>query len=122
MPPETPPDDGLPASWSASARSTYSEIEAARADLDAVGLAALYEACALLAFADEMQARVNEDGLVVTGSKDQPAAHPLISEILRARGQALAALRVLDAGRVRSGASQAGSALVSKRWHGPRAA
>ena len=122
MSPDTPPDDGLPASWSDSARSTYNEIEAARADLDAVGLASLYEACALLAFADEMQARVNEDGLVVTGSKGQPAAHPLIAESLRARSQALATLRVLDTSRVRSGASQAGAALVARRWHGPRAA
>ena len=119
-PPDRPVDsyDGLPSSWSDSARETFVQIEAENPDLDATSLATLSEACNLLASADLMQERVDLDGLVVLGSQGQPAAHPLISEVRQARVQALAALRALGIARGQSGASQAGAALASKRWNG----
>lgn len=114
----TTPTDGLPTAWSESVRSTYTEIEREHPNLDAASLATLYECCSLLATADAMQSRVDVDGLVVSGSADQPVAHPLISEVRQARVQALAALRAIGIGREQSAASAAGAALAGKRHHG----
>lgn len=115
---ESDPYEGLPASWSASAKTTYVEIEADNPNLDAAGSTALYEACGLLASADIMQARVDADGLLVTGSKNQLVAHPLIAEIRLARVQALAALKALSLTRAGgSAASRAGASLAGARWH-----
>ena len=122
--PAPPPDvhvdsyDGLPASWSDSAKETFVQIEAEHPDMDATSLAILSEACNLLASADLMQERVDLDGLLTTGSQGQLVAHPLISEVRQARVQALAALKALGLARGQSGASQAGAALASKRWTG----
>lgn len=113
---EPDPYDGLPASWSASVKTTYVEIEKDHPNLDAASSAALYEACGLLATADTMQARVDVDGLLVTGSKDQLVAHPLIAEIRLARVQALAALKALSLTRNGSAASRAGASLAGARW------
>ena len=117
---EHAPDDGLPITWSLSSRATFAEITAEHPYLDASSQATLYETTALLASADAMDARIEADGLVILGSRGQPAAHPLIGEARMARVQALAALRSLGLAKGQSSASVAGSALVSKRWHGPR--
>jgi hypothetical protein len=109
--------DGLPSSWSESARETYAQIAAAQDPLDVATAASLYEACALLASADAMQERVDSDGLMVAGSRGQLVAHPLIVLSTSARVQALAALRNLGlTRRAGSEASNAGRALVSKRY------
>lgn len=116
---ESEPDDGLPPTWSLSSRATFAEITAENPYLDASAATTLYEACALLASADAMDARIVADGLVILGSRGQPVAHVLIGEVRMARVQALAALRSLGL-KGQSPASAAGSALVSKRWHGAR--
>ena len=115
---KTTPRDDLPAHWSDSVATTYVEITAENPNLDAALLASLYEACELLATADAMQARVNADGMMVSGSTGQPVAHPLISEARHARVQALAALKALGLAQSASPASRAGSALVSARYKG----
>lgn len=109
---------GLPNSWSESAKETFVQIEAEHASLDATSLSSVFEACGLLALADALAERVEADGPVVSGSQGQPVAHPLLSEIRLNRVQALGSLRALGLARSQSGASRAGAALVSKRWHG----
>ena len=117
---ETDPYEGVPPTWSESSRATFAEITAENPYLDASSQATLYEASALLASADAMDARIEADGLVILGSRGQPVAHVLIGEARMARVQALAALRSLGLAKGQSTASAAGSALVSKRWHGAR--
>ncbi len=107
--------DGLPEAWSLSARETYAAIAEDRPDLDAVQTSTLYEAAALIATADAMQAIVDAEGLTTTGSQSQLVAHPLLSEIRLSRVQAMAALKALGISAP-SSASAAGSALVAKRW------
>ena len=107
--------EGLPTSWSLSSRETFAQISSDHPYLDAASRAALYEACAGLASADLMQARVDADGLLMEGSQGQRVAHPLIGEIRHARALALSGLRSLGAAP-KSGASQAGAALASRRW------
>lgn len=111
---------GLPESWSESAKETYVQIEAEHPNLDAASLSSLFEACGLFALADALAERVAADGYTVPGSQGQAVAHPLLSEIRLNRVQALGALRSLGLARGQSAASQAGAALVSKRWHGAR--
>ena len=120
---DTSPDryDGLPASWSDSAKETYVQIADDNAGLDAASLSTLYEACGLFSLADALAAQVEKDGYVVPGSNGQPTAHPLLSEVRLNRIQAMSALRALGIARNQSGASRAGAALVAKRWHGPAA-
>ncbi|WP_104090939.1 hypothetical protein [Cryobacterium sp. N19] len=80
VPPLDDLDDGLPTTWSASSRATFAEITAKNPYLDASSQATLYEASALLASADAMDARIAADGLVILGSRGQPFAHVLIGE------------------------------------------
>jgi hypothetical protein len=111
---------GLPASWSDSAKETFAAIREDHPNLDAATDAQLYEACSLIALSDEMQARIDLDGLVVPGSRGQLAQHPLAASVIRSRAQAIAALRALGLARGQSSASAAGAALVAKRHHGVR--
>lgn len=115
--PEAARYDGLPASWSESARETYAQI-AEEHTLDAATTAALFEACQLLAQADAMAEQIEADGLMVTGSAGQPVPHGLLSEVRLCRVQAIAALRALGVARGQSPASAAGAALAAKRHHG----
>ena len=102
-------------SWTASAKRTFREVTEAHPDLDKSTLSTLYGACDLMSEADEMQKRVDTDGLMVTGSQGQPVAHPLIAEVRQYRRAALDTIRQLGlAGR--SSASSAASALANKRW------
>lgn len=101
--------------WSAGAKRAFREVLAAHPTLDSAKLTGLYGACELIAAADKMQQRVDEDGLTVAGSMGQTVAHPLIAEIRQYRRSALDTLRALGLDG-RSGASQAASALASKRW------
>ncbi len=107
----------LPAWWSASARETYAQIEEEHA-LGPIEAATLFEACALLAFADDAEALVRRDGLTSVGSMGQPTAHPLVAEVRQFRREALAALRALGLARGQSSASAAGAALAAKRHTG----
>jgi hypothetical protein len=132
MPHEAPspdPDDtapapdryaGLPADWSDSAKEVYVSIEEENGTLTATVAAAVFEAAALIAHADICLAQVVADGLMVPGSNGQNVGHPLISEARLARTAALGALKSLGLASGQSASSQAGAALVSKRWHGPR--
>ncbi|WP_104103953.1 P27 family phage terminase small subunit [Arthrobacter sp. 08Y14] len=86
--------------------------------MDAASAAALYEACNLLAIADHMEERVNEDGLMISGSSGQMVPNGLLSEIRLARVQAIAALKSFGVSPGQSGASRAGAALAMKRHHG----
>lgn len=109
--------EGLPASWSLSAREAYVAIEESNANLTPAQLATLYEAAALLAQADACQLVIDADGLTITGSAGQTAAHPLLSEVRLSRVQAMAALKAIGLATHPVGsASAAGAALVSKRW------
>jgi hypothetical protein len=64
-------------------------IEAEFADSDPDSDALLREACDTLDEIERMRAALDRDGLTVDGSKGQPRAHPLISE-LRAHRDAFA--------------------------------
>ncbi|MGO4230421.1 hypothetical protein AB4Y72_16355 [Arthrobacter sp. YAF34] len=110
--------DGLPASWSASAKETYVQISEENPGLDAASLSTLYEACSLFALADAMAETVAADGFMVPGSQGQPTAHPLLGEIRLCRVQAMAALKALGIAQNQSAASKAGAALAAKRHHG----
>jgi hypothetical protein len=109
--------EGLPADWSESVAETYVQIEDER-DLDAASTAALFEACALLALADQMQAQVAADGLMVAGSAGQPVPNGLLTEIRLARSAAIGTLRALGVAPAQNAASAAGAALAAKRHHG----
>lgn len=118
-----PPDDrfaGLPPEWSESAREAFASIEEEHGTLSATIAAAVFEACALIAQADACMAVVAVDGWMVPGSSGQNVAHPLISEARLARTAALGALKSLGLASGQSAASQAGAALVARRWHGVR--
>ncbi|WP_432477191.1 hypothetical protein [Nocardioides sp. GXQ0305] len=108
--------EGLPESWSDSARETYVQVEEDLGD-DAATLAALYEACALLARADALAEAVDEEGFIVDGSRSR-VVNPLIPEERHARTAAMGLLKSLGRAPGQSGASAAGAALVSKRWQG----
>lgn len=112
--------DGLPADWSDSAKETYAQIEEEHPGLDAASLSALYEACGLFALADRLAAKVDDDGLMVSGSQGQLVAHPLLSEVRLNRVQGLAALRALGLAKSQTAASAAAASLASKRWHGAK--
>src|SRR3954452_14026108 len=96
-------EDGLPTSWSLSARETYLQISDAHPNLSPAALVVLFEACSLLALADRMEAQVELDGLMVEGSKST-IANPLLGEIRQSRVAALAALRSLGLVRDAGGA------------------
>jgi hypothetical protein len=117
---EHTPDDGLPITRSLSSRAIFAEITAENPYLDASSQATLYKASALLASADATDAHIEADGLLILGSRGQPVAHVLIGEARMARVQALAALRSFGLETGQWPPSAAGSALVSKRWHGAR--
>jgi hypothetical protein len=110
--------DGLPATWSESAKETYAQIAEENPNLDAASLSTLYEACGLFALADALAEQVAKDGYMVTGSAGQPAAHPLLAEVRLNRIQAMAALKALGIAQNQSAASKAGAALAMKRHHG----
>lgn len=102
--------------WSSGATSTFEEILAANPSLSGGSIESLYAAVDLLSAADVMQAQINADGLLATGSQGQTVAHPLISEVRQYRKEALATIRALGL-TTRSSASAAGAALVAKRWN-----
>jgi hypothetical protein len=112
------PYDGLPASWSDSAKETYCQVEAENPSMDAATAATLYEACQLLAMADRMEERVNADGLMIPGSNGQMVPHGLLTEMRLARVQAMGALKAFGVAPGQNGASRAGAALAMKRHHG----
>lgn len=115
--PATDRYEGLPSSWSESARELYVAVEESNPNLTAAQLATLYEAAALIAQADACQLVIDADGLTITGSAGQTAAHPLLSEVRLSRVQAMAALKALGlAAHPVGSASAAGAALVAKRW------
>lgn len=110
--------DGLPATWSDSAKETFAQVEEENPNLDAASLSTLYEACGLFALADALAEQVAKDGYMVPGSQGQPTAHPLLGEIRLCRVQAMAALKALGIAQNQSAASKAGAALAMKRHHG----
>lgn len=122
VPADSPADqgrhEGLPATWSDSAKETYAQIDEENPNLDAASRASLFEACALFALADALAEQVTKDGYMVVGSAGQPAAHPLLAEIRLCRVQAMAALKALGIAANQSAASKAGAALAMKRHHG----
>lgn len=117
-PPTANPYDGLPASWSESVRETYVNIESEHPNMDAATAASLWEACNLLALADSMEARVENDGLMIDGSSGQLVPHGLLTEIRQSRVQAIAALKSFGIAPNQTAASRAGAALAAKRHHG----
>lgn len=119
--PESDPYTGLPSTWSLSAKATFAEISAENPHIGASEQATIYEACTLIASADAMDEKVQAEGLTIKGSRGQSVSHPLLAESRMCRIGALAALRSLGLAKSQSAASAAGAALVSKRWHGPRA-
>ncbi|WP_396658389.1 P27 family phage terminase small subunit [Microbacterium sp.] len=110
--------DGLPEEWSLSARETYAAISEDNPKATAAQLAALYEACALLALADALADTIPEHGLMTTGSQGQTVVNPAIAEVRALRRDALAALRGLSLTTDRSAtsASRAAGALAARRW------
>lgn len=115
--PEETPDrfEGLPESWSESARETYVQVEEDLQDPDAATLAALFEACSLIARADALAEVVERDGYMIDGYRSR-VIHPAIAEERHARTEAMKTLRALGVAPGQSGASQAGAALVRKRY------
>lgn len=101
--------------WSAPAKRTFRDITASHPGLEKAKLTALYAACDLASEADIMQARIDDDGLMVAGSQGQLVAHPLIAEVRQYRKAALDAIRALGL-EGRSSGSAAGAALAGKRW------
>ncbi|WUC42286.1 hypothetical protein OG692_10405 [Streptomyces cellulosae] len=97
-------------------------------DADPDELVLLEEACRLVDEIDQMVAALGESGPVVKGSRNQPAANPLIREI---RGHRLTLTRVLrQLGAARPGDEEPGERLTPSergrraavaRHHGPRA-
>lgn len=106
----------LPASWSESARALYANVDREHPGMSSAAEGALWEACTLISAADVMTEQVERDGLMSTGYKGQPVAHPLIAEARQSRAAAIAALKSFGIGLNQSGASRAASALASKRW------
>jgi hypothetical protein len=107
---------GLPQSWSESARETYVQVEESHPDADPATLAVLFEACALIARADDLDALVETDGMMIDGYRSK-VLHPAIPEARLARQSAMTHLRALGVAPGQSPASSAGAALASKRWH-----
>ncbi|AWB88750.1 hypothetical protein [Homoserinimonas hongtaonis] len=118
LPEHLTPDryEGLPSTWSDSARETYVQIEEEAPNLTAAQRAATYEAVSLLALADEVAKAIDEHGVMTTGSQGQLVVNPAVSEVRALRRDALAALRAIGVGTKIATASLAGSALASKRW------
>lgn len=108
---------GLPESWSESARETYVQVEESLDKPEPATLAVLFEACALIARADVLDALVDEEGLMIDGYRSR-VLHPAISEARLARQSAMTHLRALGVAPGQSSSSSAGAALASKRWHG----
>lgn len=120
MPDSVPADDrydGLPETWSQSARDTYVQVEDDLDEPDAGTLAVLFEACALIARADELDALVAVDGMMIDGYRSR-VLHPAISEARLARQSAMTHLRAVGVAPGQTTASSAGSALAAKRWRG----
>ncbi|WP_396668130.1 hypothetical protein [Microbacterium sp. R86528] len=109
---------GLP-DWSDSTKETYCQIEDDNPRLTAAQRAALFEACSLLALADDLAATIPDVGLMTTGSQGQHIVNPAVAEIRALRRDAMAALRALDLSGVRdaTAASKAGASLVGARWN-----
>lgn len=101
--------------WSAAAKRTFRDIADAHPAMDKAKLSGLYAACDLFSAADKLQAKVDEDGLMVAGSMGQMVAHPLIAEVRQYRKAATDSLRALGLDG-RSASSAAASALANKRW------
>jgi len=85
-------------------------------DADPATLAVLFEACALIARADDLDALVDADGMMIDGYRSK-VLHPAISEARLARQAAMTHLRALGVAPGQSSSSSAGAALASKRWH-----
>lgn len=115
--PDVSPDrfEGLPESWSGSARETYVQVEEGLQEPCAATLALLFEACALIARADALAEVVERDGFMVDGYRSK-VIHPAIPEERHARTAAMKTLQALGVAPGQSGASAAGAALVRKRW------
>ncbi|GAA1431371.1 hypothetical protein GCM10009616_18310 [Microlunatus lacustris] len=109
--------DGLPPTWSSSAKETYAQVEEDNPELTSAALSTLFEACNLLSLADAMEAQLAVDGLMIDGSRSR-VANPLIAEIRHARIGAMNGLRALGIAPGQTPASAAGSALAMKRHHG----
>ena len=116
--PELDRFEGLPDSWSDSAKETHAAVTEDHPDLDVTALAALHHACALESSADALDAQVLADGPMIPGSSGQHVLHPAISESRLTRTAAVTALRALGIAPGQSPASAAGAALVGHRWSG----
>jgi hypothetical protein len=78
--------------------------------------------CELMDRIAAMKAKVEEDGLTVFGSMQQPRAHPLLAEVRQAEvalARMLESLRPEDEAPAR-GATEAGRALARARYDGQR--
>jgi hypothetical protein len=115
-PTRDPRFEGLPTGWSENACETYCQIEESMKDPEAATLSVLFEACALIARADDLDALVADEGMMIDGYRSR-VLHPAISEARLARQSAMTHLRALGVAPGQSSSSSAGAALASKRWH-----
>lgn len=109
-------EEGLPDSWSDGARATFTRVLGEHPDMDASNEASLWQACALEATADALDALVRAQGQMILGSTGQEVLHPGINAATNARVQSAKIFTSLGFGR--SSASAAGSRLSQKRWSG----
>lgn len=118
--PDTTPYADLPAEWSDSARTTYAEIADEHPTATAAQLAALYEACAMIAMTDDLAATIPEHGMMTKGSMGQVVVNPAVAEVRALRRDAIATLRAAGLTappKTASSASVAGANLAGSRWH-----
>lgn len=118
--PKTPkiePPDGL----SADAADLWDDLTEARAaTITPEQLGALVQAVRLVTLADRLAAAVGDD-LIVPGSQGQPVSNPALAEARMSRSAAVTCLRALGLASSVSAsgpmaASEAGRALVGRRW------
>ncbi|MFB8893026.1 hypothetical protein [Microbacterium plantarum] len=112
--------EALPASWSASVKETYVQVDEDNPDLTAAQRSALYEACLLLATAEALDAATAAHGLMTTGSAGQLVVNPAVAEARAHRLGAQALLKPLApigaADPAGGSSSAAAAALAGKRW------
>lgn len=117
---DSTPYDALPGDWSDSARTTYIEVAEENPTASAAQLAALFEACAMIALADDLAATIPEHGLMTTGSTGQLVVNPAVAEVRALRRDAVTTLRTAGLTvppKAATSASTAGAQLAGSRWH-----
>lgn len=106
----------IPDDLSPDAADFLADVLGAHDDLPAAAFQSVVQIARMISRADDLDALVAEQGLMVRGSQGQDVLHPAVAEARQARTHALAALRALGLAASFSKPSAAGSALASKRW------